>query len=343
MLATLLIPVALGKPLPDDAARGSVPAGAPFEVIALHRDDAYYRAERETIVGLRCTADQSLTRTDPDGFYAGAASCDGKTRSFFKVALRITGDIPAVVAEAGPQAPAGSVGGETPHRPFLVADIHPDDAYFGSKEEVVGLLCVSGPDGLHENSPGWWGGKADCQDDSNRYFYQAAIQVDLPAILAGTPFRIVDVGPLDAYASEKNPLVGRSCTATGDLLADAGWFSGPMQCGSDTFVFRQVALTTGDRPVVAKPVQAPPPPDAPGAPPGDIEARYDGPTVRAKTAVRIVNVGDYDGWSFRRDALVGQDCKVRKPLEPIGEGWYQGLLVCSGSQLAFTQVAVSLR
>jgi hypothetical protein len=255
----------------------------------------------------------------------------------------VTGEPAIVVAPPGP--PADRMDGETPSRPFFVTDIHPDDAYFSTKEEVIGLLCVSQSDGLHENAPGWWGGGADCQDGSNRYFYEAAIQTDLPAIPAGTPFKIADVGAKDAYADSKPTLVGRSCTAAGELQADGGWYGGAMLCGTDSYVFYNVALVTGDRAVVASgaPALQPAHEEPAAAAPGDIEPRYDGPTVRAKTEVRIVNIGEYDSWSYRYDALVGQDCKVKKPLEPIGDGWYQGLLVCSGSQLAFTQVAVSLR
>lgn len=412
MLATLLVPLALAaKPLPPDAARTpTIARGTPFEIVALHREDAYYRSDRKTIPGVACVADEALTLNDPAGYYGGPATCDDGSRYFFMVALRVTGAPVALPEPESGAEPIAEAGATASAQPFVVTAIDPEDAYFSASADLIGQVCVSGAEGLHANAPGWYGGSARCQDGVERYFYKAAIETTFAPIADGAAFKIVDVHAADAYADTRDALVGRDCVANGALSPTDGWYSGAATCGADTFVFFKIAATTGERPVGAPTASDVPPVAAPdriaagsaviirgiapddayvadadtivgascvatddlypdagwmtggvtcpgvgeyyffhvalevvGGPSGDLGDRYQGPAVRAGTEVRIVDLADTDGWSFREQELVGQDCKVKKTLTATGDGWYQGLLVCSGARLAFTQVAVSLR
>lgn len=61
------------------------------------------------------------------------------------------------------------------------------DAYFKQRKAVVGLVCGVGADGLHPQNARWYGGALTCNDGTEYYFYEVAVElgdfgVDYPTL-----------------------------------------------------------------------------------------------------------------------------------------------------------------
>jgi len=151
MLAALLIALSA----PASAADGLAP-GQAFVVRDLGTADAYYFS-RNTLIGVTCTATAPM-RTVAGGFFAGDAKCNGTDYEFSQALIEpATGGLgSAVSSDSGTTALDAVPSGTT----FVVADIGPEDAYFGTKGDVIGKSCVATAEFTRIGS--WWSGPASC-------------------------------------------------------------------------------------------------------------------------------------------------------------------------------------
>ena len=70
--------------------------------------------------------------------------------------------------------------------------------------------------------------------------------------------------------------------------------------------------------------------------------RSRGASVPAGRTVRVEEISSLDRHWRDRERLTGQTCTVLVgPLEPTGDGWYAGRLLCGKDEWQLYQVAVS--
>jgi hypothetical protein len=78
--------LSMDAPVAFDGPR--IPRGQRLRILSIDREDAYY-AEREDIVGLRCTATEVLRRAQPS-LFTGEVRCDDRRKRYFlKVSVQL--------------------------------------------------------------------------------------------------------------------------------------------------------------------------------------------------------------------------------------------------------------
>jgi len=166
--------VALGAP-PAEATTGSAtcPAGATttalpggylVKVLAVHPEDAYH-ATADQYVGTAGLVDGGLHSNDGCWMGGGLVTEKGDYLYFYKGAFQLLHQ-PDYPTLQGSTVVNGTV--------FLVNDLSPSDANFGSKAEIVGHFCVS-LGALQSTGAGWFGGKVACLDGNTYTFHQVAV------------------------------------------------------------------------------------------------------------------------------------------------------------------------
>jgi hypothetical protein len=235
--------------------------------------------------------------------------------------------------------------------------LHRQDAFFGDRKQLTGLVCVVTDPGLTLNRRGFYGGPTRCSDGQDYYWYLAAFDVVAPEVAAmfgltdaavaasaspwavGARVRIRAVSSADAYASSSSSLTGRTCTVKDMPLTATGaeWWAGSLLCDTGgEYYFYQVAVDPeNEAPTVAVGVLGT------GATVGAGAASTSG--FGPGAAVKITHIANEDSLSARRDALVGHGCSVLdSALVPTGDGVYAGRLFCDdGQTYQFFKVGVA--
>lgn len=124
---------------------------------------------------VRITAPEvgGLQRTDACWVGGRLQGDDGVDYYFYKAAVRRAG--------GGTSAPAAGDGRFTGESlpsgiPINVVDVHPDDAYYGYRTEIVGKQCRTAGT-LTKTAPGWMAGAVFCPDEGLQlYFYKVAVK-----------------------------------------------------------------------------------------------------------------------------------------------------------------------
>lgn len=210
-----------------------------------------------------------------------------------------------------------------------IADVGAEDAFYSSRGDVVGQVCLVSQEPLQAADGGWYRGGLVCANGVSYRFFQVKVEepgtpslasADVAEVRAGTSFVIRDIHADDAYFTDAKELVGRSCVAgQGFERSDGAYWGGPAFCGSDSYYFFKVAFeVTGvapESPAVRQAV-------------GDVDdGRFLGESVRKGTKVTIADISGEDGYAGYREMLVGRTCKVKKgKLTATGPGWFAGTL-----------------
>lgn len=233
---------ALASPL----ANGSV-----FTIRDIASDDAYF-STKASMIGLTCTVNGDMHRTDGQWWAGGADCTDGSNYYFYKAAF----DVVSISSGTSYSGVAGSTTMASPlseGSTFTVLEIASDDAYYGSKASIEGLSCtVSGE--LSRTDGKWWGGGANCSDGTYYYFYKMSFNAGGSGVSGkysgysvpkGASVSVVDVSSDDAFYAYKDALLGQTCKVIkGDLTSTGeGWFAGTLKCGKAKLYFYQVAVS----------------------------------------------------------------------------------------------------
>ncbi len=228
-----------------------------------------------------------------------------------------------------------------------IDDISSEDAYYSSREGMIGLNCRTSGETNH-NGDGWQGGPVSCDNGSSYYFYKAALvplsgSAPAPApkaapvaasgsgtleydLSSGTRVRISGLSPEDAYYPG-DELIGLVCTA-GDGMTHhgGGYHGGPMTCDNgEGYYFYKVELTSASRAVGA----------------GGATAQDLGDKVAEGTTVTVVDLHSDDAFYGDRATLIGQVCSVEGDLHRNDGKWYGGGLTCPDGYKYFYKVAVA--
>jgi len=242
---------------PAGAYAGDVlPNGSKVRILGLSDQDAFFDV-RDSVIGLEGTVDGDLHPQRGIGdcwFGGGFVATNGDDYYFYEVAVALDSLAPAIGVGLPPECAPGVFTGPgiEDGRRVKIVDIHPDDAYFDTRYSLIGVAgTVSGD--LHNNGGCWYGGGFVADDGTDFYFYRAsvvpvggAVQTSGDryfgsVVAAGTTLTIVDLHPDDAYFGNHADIIGKTCTATGQMDAmDTGWFAGPVTCadGSEYYFFK---------------------------------------------------------------------------------------------------------
>ena len=143
-------------------------------------------------------------------------------------------------------------------------------------------------------------------------------------LAVGTPVTLARPTDLDEVLLR---LVGVQCAAASKLTRNAdGTWDGQLNCGSVSIKGKRLALDTPD---LADSAPRPPDPVRPLSQP-----RIDGGEVT------ILAIGPGDLFISRDKELIGKVCKVTKPLNRGGSGYYAGELTCGINRYYFAEVSV---
>ena len=230
-----------------------------------------------------------------------------------------------------------------PGTAVTIGALGPDDRLYEQASALIGKTCVVADKPL-TSSGVYFTGAVDC-DGVRFVFSEVALAgarlFDAPAtvsspptsadpVAVGTRVVLTDVGPLDAYAADKDSYVGKACSIVGSAVKPIeGWYDGQVQCeDGSTVYFRQFRFDLDDEPQ------------------SDDEDYGDdaGPSLPSGARVTIDDVGPEDGNYADKDVLVGLACTVADSELPSGlDGYFHGLLVCSDHDSHyFDQVVVHL-
>ncbi len=226
--------------------------------------------------------------------------------------------------------------------------LSPEDAYYSSSDEMVGLTCTVTTDTNH-NGEGWHGGPASC-GGGDYYFYKAALipmagaaatppkaaprattstggalTYDLPA---DVEVRITEISPEDAYYPGKE-MIGLICTTGQGMSHNGGGFhGGPMVCDDGgAYYFYKAALVAADSSV------------ATGTASGS--AQDLGDKVANGTGVTIVDIHADDAYVGSKGSYIGLNCTVSGDLHRNDGLWYGGGMDCPGGSMYFYKVQVA--
>lgn len=270
---------------------------------------------RANLLGEVCQVGASGLSSAGDGWWKGTLSCaDSVTYTFSAVSLSVPGtqaqprsiapkelarqigativfpstsagsaaSTVAPIVGAARIAPTGNAAPTEAIRrnlqagePVTLLALHPDDAYYSSKEEVLGRQCYP-TDTMSQNEPGWHGGPVTCWDGQTYYFYKVALADDPthePGVVGGVQagpdlsdllgsmgatsadgttviedgrkVKVTEISPDDAFFSDRMRVLGKTCTVTGDLHEQdpgGGWYGGGLTCKRDYFYFYKIRI-----------------------------------------------------------------------------------------------------
>ncbi|TNE90222.1 MAG: hypothetical protein EP330_09195 [Deltaproteobacteria bacterium] len=307
-----LIEQATASACPEGAVTQLSP-GQPVRFLSVHADDAYY-GTREGIEGKLATADApDLTE---DCWWAGEfTDADGDEYYFYKVAVAAEGEAPAVTE---PSCPEGAVRSIAKGTKLTLAALHPDDAYYSSRDGMLGVRGTSV--GLHPTEGCWFAGEFTRDDGGDHYFYKAAFidpeKGEAPAgpemacpegavsgrdLAPGTRLELIALHPDDAFsggeAEQRLPEVGQ-VVGNGMSPTESCWYGGEFtsQAGTEYYFFKAAFRAVGELPPPPEPVSA----EEVACPAGTLAE------VPAGTRVRIAKVHPGDAFFSDRARYEGR-------------------------------------
>jgi hypothetical protein len=146
------------------------------------------------------------------------------------------------------------------------------------------------------------------------------------AIASGTKLKLVDLSSEDAYYSDKSRIVGKSCTATGNLTDHGGgWYGGAIKCDDgSSFYFYKVGVSVSG-----------------GAKADSGGSKLTGSVPRG-TRVRITDIAADDAYYSDRTSIIGKVCTTGDATSDNGGGWHGGPISCDdGSSYYFYKAALA--
>lgn len=184
----------------------------------------------------------------------------------------------AASSESGDERATSHV--EENHMVRIVA-IHPEDAFYGDRNELIGQTCVTVDRTTHKGD-GWHAATLKCGSVSP-YYYKVALKdlgldpvavpplgktpvsqaaVSAAAVAAaaaaevaatatesnssigpGRAVSVLAIDPADAYYENRGDLVGKTCTTSIATTVRGRWHSGVLDCDGTGHTFYRVALT----------------------------------------------------------------------------------------------------
>ncbi|MBW1878496.1 MAG: hypothetical protein JRJ84_09050 [Deltaproteobacteria bacterium] len=219
--------------------RADVAEGTALRIWDISPEDAWY-PHRARLIDTECEVGPGAVRPNDGVWFDGRVTCsDGLPYVFYQFTFQL---LPAhgIVDSVAPPlavplppdcAPGVFTGtGLGDGRRVKIVDIHPEDAYYDTRFSVIGLSgTVSGD--LHNNEGCWFGGGFVADEGTDFYFYMASVApVDEgpepsdgrhsgSVVSAGAAVTILDIHPDDAYHGNRSEIIGKDCTATGQLDA----------------------------------------------------------------------------------------------------------------------------
>ena len=277
-------------------------------------------------------------------FAAGSACCCGALTD----ALKQNGiDTPAADQRVKVSLPANEL--------VRIVEVSSEDAYFSSKDTLVGRACTT-DEATTINGDGWHGGGAHCGTDSY-YFYKVAYQDMGPApvtaattptgtvvpaipglratapIPSGTRVKLLDIHSEDAYYADRSTMLGKLCTfAETSSFKDVEWHGGSVNCddGSNYYFYKAAFEVQGAAavPVAASTVSAP---STSGL---ALHALPNGERVK------IMDVASDDAYYADRAGIIGKTCTLQDTSSVKDGGWHGGQIGCDdGSSYYFYKAA----
>jgi len=246
-------------PCPEGARRsGTIPRGTWLEVTALHPRDAHFD-NADQLLGTRGIADNLLMPNEAC-WYTGRVRLKDQTDLFFlKAAFREwTPPEPVWDLEAKGCPPDAFWYGPDHEDVVTIAAIHPEDAYYDTRSEVVGMTGHF--EGGHVIDKCWIAGSFTTLEGEYFYFYKAAAVRSVGVVrirdqesetvspLFGqlTPAQAVQIEEIyifDPLFGERDALRGQLCLTGGDLTEPSrGWYAGSLTCDSRKLTFEKVRL-----------------------------------------------------------------------------------------------------
>lgn len=185
-----------------------------------------------------------------------------------------------------------------------VIDVSPDDAYYGARNNYIGLHCTASD--AKDNGGGFYGGQFRCSDGSGPYFYKVKLKTGgapaagksptptpvpapapAPAPSVTRTWKLVEIDASDAFYGSRDSYVGRMCAPVAPSDKGGGWFGGSFDCdGSFEPYFLKARFEQGGSASVKAPAPAPvaAPVPAPVAAPAPAPARVEAPRPTPKPA-----------------------------------------------------------
>jgi hypothetical protein len=212
-------------------------------------------------------------------------------------------------------------------------EIGPDDGFYAHREALAGVMCRS-ETALQPSVGDWFAGKVACDNGNSYSFYELKFTVaSAPATNApdhlpgGSTVLVRGISMQDAYKAQEATYVGARCTTTTPIDKVDGWFSAVLACDNgERPNFYQVALEvvgvgTGGETVLGKP-------------------GIQGKKLKNGTPVRIVGLHRADPVSAQFSQYDGLECRVRRKLTSMDDGWWAGTLRCGDADTTFVAVGV---
>lgn len=140
-------------------------------------------------------------------------------------------------------------------------------------------------------------------------------------VAAGSVFSVKEVSPADGYYPQKASLIGKECTASGQLTVTPGttWYGGPAVCSGSTYYFYQVAI--------------------------DKKAMFGSATASAMlagTTFVVKDIASDDAYSTTRSTIVGIACTAGNGMTRTDGAWWAGPARCGEKDYYFYKVAFDI-
>lgn len=232
-----------------------------------------------------------------------------------------------LLAAAALAAPYG------PGTKLQIDEIGPDDGFYAHKDALVGAMCRA--ETMLQPSVGdWYAGKVSCDNGNTYSFYEVKFTVaSAPATNApdhlpgGSTVVIRGISLQDGYHAQASTYLGVRCTTATPIDKVDGWFAANLTCDNGQRPsFFQVALEvvgvgTGGEGVAGRPGEK-------------------GKKLKNGTAVRIVGLHRADPSFAQFSQYEGLECRVRRKLTSMEDGWWAGTLRCGDADTTFLAVGV---
>lgn len=229
------------------AAAGEVSAGTYVQLTSVHRRDAFF-PDRKSLVGLVCVVNEPGLVENKAGLYGGPTTCsDGQEYYWYLAGFEMV--TPDVAAMFG-LAPTAAGSGTAESIPYGVGTrvriraVSSADAYAEQSAALAGKTCAVKDAPLSATGEGWWAGSLVCDDASEHYFFQVAVDAadgtapvagasastavtsgtSAPAsgVAAGKLVRIDAIDAGDAFFGARASLIGKRCTVMESALVPSG-------------------------------------------------------------------------------------------------------------------------
>lgn len=255
MVVLLLALVAhAGKCTPDMATSAPMD-GSPVRIAGIEKPDPYAKSRR-VLIGREGTA-WGMVQLGPCDFAGTVELAEGGTPYFTRVRLVGAGDDVA--------CPAGATPGLVAGQEVRFLSVHPEDAYYGSRNTIEGERAIALAPDLTDGC--WWGGEFQTlSGDRDFYFYKVAVAAEgvppsipepscpagaLLAIEAGARVQLQDLHPDDAYYASRSEMLGAVMTSTDLHVTEGCWFAGgtARDSGETHYFYKAAFVEPGTAPV----------------------------------------------------------------------------------------------